>query len=111
MATLGGTRQVVSVRCADRSNPLLLFVHGGPGAIELIELLRGKYGQRKIFLLGHSWGSAIGFAIAAKRPDLLYACIGMGQIIDMQDGERAIHHPEGGCLAQMVHEIRRAGGR
>ena len=33
-ATLGGARQVVSVRGADRSNPIILFIHGGPGAVE-----------------------------------------------------------------------------
>ena len=44
-------------------------------AVELIELLRARYGQRKIFLLGHSWGSAVGLSVAVKRPDLLYAYI------------------------------------
>ncbi|MDB5686831.1 MAG: alpha/beta hydrolase [Rhizorhabdus sp.] len=138
--TLGGARQVVNVRGADRSNPIILFVHGGPGAvempvawafqrpwedyftvvqwdqrgagrsfplndpealaptltpdryrddaIELIELLRHKYGQRKIFLIGHSWGSVVGLSVAAKRPDLLYAYIGMGQLIDFRENER-----------------------
>ncbi|MBA3895784.1 MAG: alpha/beta hydrolase [Sphingomonadaceae bacterium] len=140
VATLGGARQVVSVRGADRANPILLFIHGGPGspemhiawsferpwedyftvvqwdqrgagmsfplndpktlaptltperyrddAIELIELLRKKYGKRKIFVLGHSWGSIVGLSVAAKRPDLLYAYIGMGQLIDFRENER-----------------------
>lgn len=33
--TLGGARQVVNVRGADRDNPILVFVHGGPGAVEM----------------------------------------------------------------------------
>ena len=57
--------------------------------IELIDLLRRKYGKRKVFLLGHSWGSVVGLATAAKRPDLLHAYIGMGQYIDPVAGERA----------------------
>ncbi|WP_222934529.1 alpha/beta fold hydrolase [Caulobacter sp. 17J80-11] len=140
IATLGGARQYVSVRGADRANPILLYVHGGPAsvelpiswsfqrpwedyftvvewdqraagksfrlndpeamaptltpdryrddAIELIELLRERYGKRKIFLLGHSWGSAVGLSVAVKRPDLLYAYIGMGQLIDFQENEK-----------------------
>jgi proline iminopeptidase len=139
VATLGGARQYVSVRGADRRNPILLYIHGGPAsvelpiswsfqrpwedyftvvqwdqraagksfllndpaamaptlrperyrddAIELIELLRRRYGKRKIFLLGHSWGSTIGLAVAARRPDLLYAYLGMGQLIDFHENE------------------------
>lgn len=35
IVTLGGARQAVSVRGAHRANPLLLFVHGGPGSVEM----------------------------------------------------------------------------
>jgi proline iminopeptidase len=137
---LGGAKQVINVRGADRDNPILVFVHGGPAsvempiawsfqrpwedfftvvqwdqrgagrsyllndpkalaptlkldryrddAIELIEYLRKRYGQRKVFLMGHSWGSVVGLSVAAKRPDLLYAYIGMGQVIDFRENER-----------------------
>ncbi len=137
---LGGARQVVNVRGADRNNPILIFIHGGPGAvempvawafqrpwedyftvvqwdqrgagrsyplndpktlaptlrperyrddaIELIEQLCKRYGKRKVFIVGHSWGSAVGLMVAQKRPDLLYAYIGMGQLIDARANER-----------------------
>lgn len=32
---LGRARQVVNVRGSDRSNPILVFVHGGPGSVEM----------------------------------------------------------------------------
>jgi pimeloyl-ACP methyl ester carboxylesterase len=55
--------------------------------IALIELLRERFGQQKVLLLGHSWGSVLAMKVAAARPDLLYAVIGMGQVIDMKLGE------------------------
>ena len=118
----------MNARGADRDNPVLVYIHGGPGAvempfawsfqrpwedyftvvqwdqrgagrsyplndparlaptltidryrddaIELIDLLRRRYGKRKVFLLGHSWGSIVGLSVAAKRPDLLYGVRG-----------------------------------
>ena len=155
-------RQYVSVRGADRRNPILLYVHGGPAsvelplswafqrpweeyftvvewdqraagksfllndrqtiaptlvpdqyrddAIELIELLRQRYGKRKIFLLGHSWGSTVALAVAVKRPDLLYAYVGMGQLIDFNENETASYaavlaQARGDGNAQAVAEL------
>lgn len=140
VATLGGAKQVVNVRGTDRDNPILVFVHGGPGAvempfawtfqrpwedfftvvhydqrgagrsyplnpqealaptmtleryrddaIELIELLQERYGKRKVVLMGHSWGSFVGLAVALERPDLLHAYVGVGQGIDFREGEK-----------------------
>lgn len=137
---LGGAKQVINVRGANRDNPILIFIHGGPAsvempiawsfqrpwedvftvvqwdqrgagrsyllndpktiaptlkperyrddAIELIEYLRKRYAQKKVFVMGHSWGSVVGLSVAAKRPDLLYAYIGMGQVIDFRENER-----------------------
>ena len=52
-------------------------------------MLRARYGQRKVFLLGLSYGSAIGLSVAVKRPDLLQAYIGVGQLIDGRENEQA----------------------
>lgn len=55
--------------------------------IALIELLRSRFGQQKVLLLGHSWGSVLAMKVAAARPDLLYAVVGMGQVVEMKRGE------------------------
>src|SRR3546814_18404666 len=39
--------------------------------------------------MGHSWGSIVGLSVAVKRPDLLYAYVGVGQGIDSREGEKA----------------------
>ena len=57
-------------------------------AEELVGYLRAAYGKKKIFALGHSWGTILGLALAERRPDWLYAYIGVGQIIDFREGER-----------------------
>jgi len=55
---------------------------------ELVAWLREHYAKRKVFVLGHSWGSLIGLEIARRHPDWLHAYIGMGQMIQGRDNER-----------------------
>lgn len=57
-------------------------------AEELTAWLRSTYGRKKIFVMGHSWGTILGLSLAERRPDWLYAYIGVGQIIDMRAGEK-----------------------
>lgn len=56
-------------------------------AVDVTQYLRSRYGKRKIFVLGHSWGSLVGLQLAHEQPELLYAYIGMGQVINGRLGE------------------------
>lgn len=57
-------------------------------AIELTAFLLKKYGKKKAILIGHSWGTIVGMKAALKRPDLYYAYVGIGQVINVMDNER-----------------------
>ncbi|ATL75926.1 alpha/beta hydrolase [Chryseobacterium piperi] len=57
-------------------------------AIQLAELIKKKYKKKKLILMGHSWGTVISMNAALKRPDLFYAYVGIGQIINTKDNER-----------------------
>ncbi len=118
-----------TIRGHDRNNPILLFLHGGPGmpamflahafqrelerdftvvhwdrrgagksfeaaeplerltvsqtlddTFELTEILRKRFGQNRIFLVGHSWGSYLGLLAIREHPEYYAAYIGMGQV-------------------------------
>lgn len=138
--TIGGIEQWINVRGHDRSNPILLFIHGGPAspamptawqfqrpleeyftvvhydqrasgkthaktdpakvsdtiliqryvddAIEVTEHLRRKYAKEKVILVGHSWGTIVATRAALARPDLFYAYVGIGQVINVRENER-----------------------
>jgi proline iminopeptidase len=137
---IGGIDQWVSIRGADRRNPVLLYIHGGPGYVsipmswwfthgleeyftvvqwdqratgktylltdpatvaptltpermiadteEMAAWARKEFGKDKIFVLGHSWGSFLGFQLAKRHPEWLYAYIGVCQLIDGPESER-----------------------
>ena len=126
---VNGVQQGMFIKSKDINNPVLLFVHGGPGmpeywltqhyptgledyftvvwweqrgaglsygpdippesmtaeqfisdTIGVTNYLRKRFGQEKIYLMAHSWGSYIGIQAAAREPDLYHAYIGVGQI-------------------------------
>jgi pimeloyl-ACP methyl ester carboxylesterase len=130
---IGGIAQWITIRGEDRTNPVLLLLHGGPGdatnpwgyagfrswlkhftvvqwdqrgagktfgrsgpslaptitiermaqdAIELTSLLCRTLHKKKIVLVGHSWGSILGVFVVKERPDLFYAFVGTGQVVD-----------------------------
>src|SRR5262245_44833380 len=49
--------------------------------VELAEYLTGRLNQRRIILLGHSWGSLLGVHIVHARPDLFSVYVGTGQLV------------------------------
>lgn len=150
---LGGIPQWVSIRGADPSNPILLFLHGGPGSPtmpeswtyerpwedfftvvqwdqrgagktfsaahrmpdksltmgelqsdteQLIGWLRQRYGKKKIYLVGFSFGSILGLRVALHHPDWLYGYIGVGQVVNAQRNE-VIGYQETLAQAEAAH--------
>jgi pimeloyl-ACP methyl ester carboxylesterase len=137
---IGGIPQGMFIQSVDPRNPVLLFVHGGPGmteffmnqthptglehrftvvwweqrgagmsfsrdippesmtmaqmiadTIEVADYLRDRFGQERILLLGHSWGSYLGIQVAAAAPDRFLAYVGMAQIAHQLRSEVLAH--------------------
>ena len=57
-------------------------------AEELVKWALKRFNKRKVFVLGHSWGSMLGLKLAAAHPEWLHAYIGMGQITNGPESER-----------------------
>lgn len=57
-------------------------------AEEVVQWALKRFGKRKLFVLGHSWGSMLGLKLAAAHPEWLHAYIGMGQVTDGLESER-----------------------
>lgn len=54
----------------------------------LTEYLRDRFSQEKIYLLGESWGSALGIFLVYMYPNSYHALIGTGQMVDFVETER-----------------------
>jgi pimeloyl-ACP methyl ester carboxylesterase len=134
--TLGDVNQTILIRGNNIENPVLLYLHGGPGnpetafitkyqkewekhfivvnwdqrgsgksynskinadtlniqgtyndTIQLVEYLQKKFNTKKIYLVGHSWGTYLGMLAIKNNPQLFYAYIGVGQVADQQTNE------------------------
>ncbi|NLM26950.1 MAG: alpha/beta hydrolase [Clostridiaceae bacterium] len=54
----------------------------------LTEYLKERFSQDKIYLVGESWGSALGIFLVDKYPESYRALIGTGQMVDFAETER-----------------------
>ncbi|MBN2862219.1 MAG: alpha/beta hydrolase [Bacteroidales bacterium] len=54
----------------------------------LTEYLSKRFEQDKIYLVGESWGSALGIFLASDMPESYHAVIGTGQMIDFLETEK-----------------------
>lgn len=59
--------------------------------IALAEHLRSRFDERRIYLLGESWGSVLGVLAVQRRPDLFHAYIGTGQMVDIAETDRRLY--------------------
>lgn len=57
-------------------------------AEEMAAWARKEFGKDKIFVLGHSFGSYLGLQLVERRPEWVYAYIGVCQLIDGPESER-----------------------
>ena len=55
---------------------------------QLVGILKRRFGQSKVVLAGHSWGTNIGIAYAQAHPENVSAYIGIGQIANAAESER-----------------------
>lgn len=56
--------------------------------IALTQYLCERFAQEKIYLIGESWGSALGIFMLDARPDLFHGMIGTGQMVAFEETER-----------------------
>jgi pimeloyl-ACP methyl ester carboxylesterase len=80
-------------------------------AAGVVRYLRRRFHKKKIFLLGHSWGTVLGVLLAQRHPDWFYAYIGVGQVVNMRRGERlgyefALHRAEAQRNAAAVRQLK-----
>lgn len=49
--------------------------------ITLVNYLRERFDEEKVYVLGESWGSALGVWMVQRNPELFHAFIGTGQMV------------------------------
>jgi pimeloyl-ACP methyl ester carboxylesterase len=137
---IGGIEQWVTIKGDNCANPVILFIHGGPGdplspysdsmygawakdftlvqwdqrgsgmtfgrnppapgstltidrmtedGVQVASYLTRHLGQRKIILLGSSWGSILAVHMVKARPDLFYAYVGASQMVSYRENQNA----------------------
>ena len=59
--------------------------------IELSEMLRARFDEKKIYLVGHSWGTIFGTRAVQQRPELFHAYVGTAQMVDVLETDQIIY--------------------
>ncbi|MFE7066205.1 alpha/beta fold hydrolase [Microbacterium sp. NPDC057658] len=82
--------------------------------VDLIAWLQGELGVQKVGVLGHSWGTVLGLTLARRRPDLLWAYVGVGQVISgPENEEESFRHAMRSAVAdgneQAISELQALG--
>ena len=50
-------------------------------AYQLVTILQDRFGEEKVYVMGESWGSALGIMLVQRYPERFHAFIGTGQMI------------------------------
>lgn len=139
LVPINGIKQALLIRGRDTRNPVLLYLHGGPGTpfmplawtvespwedyftvvqwdqrgagktyaandpavvaptmniaqmtsdtAEVVRYLQEHLHKKKVIVVGHSWGSVLGVALAQQHPEWLYAYVGVGQFVSSRRNE------------------------
>ena len=70
---------------------------------DLVEIVRRRFGKKKVGILGHSWGSLLGTMYAARFPEKVSIYIGAAQIGDWPAAE-ALSYAYGVAEAERQHD-------
>lgn len=54
----------------------------------LVQYLRQRFGQDKVYVLGESWGSALGILLVQRYPELFHAFVGTGQMVAFLENDQ-----------------------
>ncbi|WP_281233196.1 alpha/beta fold hydrolase [Flavobacterium gelatinilyticum] len=57
---------------------------------EVITQLLKKFNKKKLYLVGESWGTVLGFKMAARHPELLYAYLAFSPMINQTKSEQLL---------------------
>lgn len=57
-------------------------------AAALTDMLRARFQQDKIYVLGLSWGTILGTKLVQQYPDRFYAYVGSGQMVNTTENDR-----------------------
>jgi pimeloyl-ACP methyl ester carboxylesterase len=57
--------------------------------LELVRYLRQRFSDEKVYVIGESWGSALGIWMVQREPEMFHALVGTGQMVDFLEIERA----------------------